>query len=115
MQRGAFLIRLLLALTLVGLVAMPVQDAGAAAKATAMALAFGDMEMPCCPQGQPMKADCMQDCPEAAICAATGLAPAHLPHASFKAESLADGIFAPFVEAAAASLAGEPPPRPPRT
>jgi hypothetical protein len=114
MRRGALLIRLLLALTLVGLVAMPVQDAGAAAKATAMTLAFGDMDMPCCPEGKPMKADCMQDCPEAAVCAAVGLASINLPQAGFKVVPLVDGIFALFVEAAPESLAGGPPPRPPR-
>jgi hypothetical protein len=115
MRRGDFLFRLLLALTLVGLVAMPVQDAGAAAQATAMTLALGDTDMPCCPEGKPMKADCMQECPEAAVCSAMGLASIHLPRASFGVVPLIEGIFALFADAAPASLAGEPPPRPPRT
>jgi hypothetical protein len=49
------------------------------------------------------------------VCAATGLAPAYLPQASFGVVPLTDGIFAPFGDADPASHAGEPPPRPPRT
>jgi hypothetical protein len=43
-----------------------------------------------------------------------GLASINLPQAGFKVVPLVDGIFALFVEAAPESLAGGPPPRPPR-
>jgi hypothetical protein len=114
MQRGNLLTRLLLALTLVGLVMAPFQGADAATKAVSMAAAAAHMDMSCCPDGQPMKADCGKDCPAAQACTATGVSMACLSAAAFILRPITSELHAAFRQAALTSLAGEPLPRPPR-
>ncbi len=70
--------------------------------------------MPCCPDEEPLAPDCMTDCPFAIVCAPVLLS---IPVAKADALPLRKPLGDTFPnrsDAVVASLAGEPPPRPPK-
>ena len=113
MMHRSFTGRLFLALALLGLVLGPMTAAAAPSK-SAQAMASMPDGMPCCPDDQPAVPDCAKDCPFAVLCV-SGVFSAQVPgtpflrlHATLGDDFLGGGAVA------LSSLAGEPPPRPPK-
>ncbi len=111
--------RLLSLFALLGLLVIPVSSVAAGnamakfEKASAHTMAaMGDL--PCCPKEQPVKPDCGKDCPLVIICTTSisfsvvryGWSPAALHWLQLD--------YALPADSALASLAGEPPARPPK-
>jgi hypothetical protein len=114
MKPWSFASRLLLALTLLGLVTGPMAASSAVPAMTAQAMASMPDGMPCCPDDKPAVPDCVKDCPLAVLCVASygSVAPSSTP--AFSDQLLAGDVFLHSRDAVLPSLVGEPPPRPPR-
>jgi hypothetical protein len=71
-------------------------------------------DMPCCPDDRSVSPDCVKECPFALVCAAVLLSiPVAETDALYLLKLLGDS-FRARSDAVVASVAGEPPPRPPR-
>jgi hypothetical protein len=113
MNRWSFATRLLLALALFGLVLGPVA-APSGAPVAAQAMVSMPDGMPCCPDERPAVPDCAKDCPLALLCMA-GTGGVQAPATpDFLSGAPADDVFLRGRDVVLSSLAGEPPPRPPK-
>ena len=113
------LARLLSVIAVIGLLVFPISAVAAgnamAAAERAQAQSMADMgDMPCCPDMKPVKPDCGKDCPLVVIC--TTSTAVHLAKADWSpaATSWSPTDFPPSALSALASLATEPPARPPK-
>lgn len=105
--------RLLLVLALFGLVAAPMA-VSSAAPAAAMAAASMPDGMPCCPDNQPAVPDCGKGCPPAVRCLSAAVSVSAPETAALLLLGLAGEKLLSGRDNVPASLAGEPPPRPPK-
>ena len=113
------LARLLSVIAVIGLLVFPISAVAAgnamAVAEQAQAQAMSDMgDMPCCPGIKPMKPDCGKDCPLVVIC--TTSTAVHLAKADWSPAAIhwSSMDFRPLASSALASLAAEPPARPPK-
>lgn len=106
--------RALLLLVVFGLAFAPLGASPSNAAVAGPALSIMQDDMPCCPDGKPMVPDCGKDCPLAVLCM-LGVVCAPLPEAlSFLLPALLGDDFLNGRDVILPSLAGEPPPRPPK-
>lgn len=114
MNSWSFTSRLFLALALFGLVLGPLATASAPPAMAAQTMAAMPDGMPCCPDDQPARPDCTKDCPLAVLCL-TGVVSAPLPETpSLLLHAPLGDDFLNGTDVMLSSLAGEPPPRPPK-
>jgi hypothetical protein len=114
MKRVFLLGRIVALLALAGLAIAPMGETIAAPAMAAQAMAAMAGDMPCCPDEETSKPDCIQDCPFLALCVA-GLGNLVIPEsARVNFGPLIGVAFAAGEEIALASLSGDPPSRPPR-
>jgi hypothetical protein len=88
-------------------------DAVSAVQMTAHKMQVMPNDMPGCPDEQPAKPPCAKDCPFAVVCAFPTLVAAPVETLFALAPPIGES-FGSALETSGASLAREPPPRPPK-